>query len=272
MDLGSYLATAAVLAAVMMLAIPRRRVVTAAAIARRRYVLRQRLKETLGSHQAERLVREVAERLRLPESDLAVLTESAALASGKRRLHEPPLAGSTGRRVGAMVLCAALACGIPDSARAYQVLEGEKRLACETLLCLASGQKPHQCTKALQHYFSIKAKRPWKTFQLRQDFLSLCPKKGDSEGTAEARGRVGEGATPDDELAPEQKEAVLTSLLEQRARVEAELQTRERVLGDCKAWKGQDECGQEADAVARSKEQLEPIVERIGRLRSGGGG
>jgi hypothetical protein len=56
-----------------------------------------------------------------------------------------------------------------------QEFSGDKRLACEALLCLSSGKRPEQCTPPIQRYFSI-WKRKWSdTVNARRDFLNLCP-------------------------------------------------------------------------------------------------
>lgn len=54
-------------------------------------------------------------------------------------------------------------------------LTGDRRTACEVLLCLSSGQRPSECDPALRHFYSIKDKKPWKTLQKRRNFLELCP-------------------------------------------------------------------------------------------------
>ncbi len=54
-------------------------------------------------------------------------------------------------------------------------LDGDTKLACEALLCLSSGSRPHECDPALHRYFSIQ-KRKWKnTLKARRNFLRLCP-------------------------------------------------------------------------------------------------
>lgn len=55
------------------------------------------------------------------------------------------------------------------SARAQDLLTGDARTACEAILCLASGQRPDECTPAIKKLMSLK---PWK----RPGFLSKCPK------------------------------------------------------------------------------------------------
>lgn len=61
------------------------------------------------------------------------------------------------------------------------LMTGEKKLACEALLCLSSNKRPHECTSALRRYFSIKFRRkPWKTIRERKKFLKLCPASNDS--------------------------------------------------------------------------------------------
>lgn len=57
-------------------------------------------------------------------------------------------------------------------------LEGDTRLACECLLCLAAGpQAPKECQAALTKYYMIQAGTPFKTMVMRRNFLQLCPKQ-----------------------------------------------------------------------------------------------
>ena len=57
-------------------------------------------------------------------------------------------------------------------------LEGDTRLACECLLCLAAGpQAPKECQAALTKYYMIQAGSPFKTMIMRRNFLQLCPKQ-----------------------------------------------------------------------------------------------
>ena len=54
-------------------------------------------------------------------------------------------------------------------------LDGDTKLACEALLCLSSGSRPHECGPSLSRYFGIH-KRKWKnTLKARRNFLRLCP-------------------------------------------------------------------------------------------------
>ncbi|MBK3505148.1 hypothetical protein JJB28_08805, partial [Campylobacter fetus subsp. venerealis] len=63
------------------------------------------------------------------------------------------------------------------------ILTGDRRTACEVLLCLSSGTRPSECNPPLARFFSIKFKKPWKTLQARRNFLKLCPT--DTGDTAE---------------------------------------------------------------------------------------
>ena len=57
-------------------------------------------------------------------------------------------------------------------------LEGDVRLACECLLCLAAGpQVPKECQASLTKYYMIQAGSPFKTMVMRRNFLQLCPKQ-----------------------------------------------------------------------------------------------
>lgn len=75
--------------------------------------------------------------------------------------------------IASMALVATLGATVPSQAQ--QVLTGDTRFACEALLCLASGQRPDECTPSLQRYFSIKLRKFNDTQGARSSFLNLCP-------------------------------------------------------------------------------------------------
>lgn len=59
---------------------------------------------------------------------------------------------------------------------AYEVLSGDAATACEVILCLAGGGgNISECKRPIRKFFSITAKKPWKTLKLRKNFLALCP-------------------------------------------------------------------------------------------------
>ena len=65
-----------------------------------------------------------------------------------------------------------------QTARQPSFLEGDTRLACECLLCLAAGpQAPKECQTALMKYYLIQGTSPFQTLVKRRNFLQLCPKK-----------------------------------------------------------------------------------------------
>lgn len=78
------------------------------------------------------------------------------------------------------------------TAWAQQVLEGESRLACEAILCLASASRPAGCQPSLVRYFSI-LRRKWSdTIRARLDFLGICPvQSAELEGV---KARISQGA------------------------------------------------------------------------------
>lgn len=57
------------------------------------------------------------------------------------------------------------------------VLTGDKRTACEVILCLSSsaGRGISECQAPLRKYFSISAKKFSDTIKKRRKFLDLCP-------------------------------------------------------------------------------------------------
>ena len=55
------------------------------------------------------------------------------------------------------------------------LLTGDKRLACEAIMCLSSGTRPSECASSLSRYFGIHKRKLSKTISARHDFLKLCP-------------------------------------------------------------------------------------------------
>ncbi|RVU81551.1 hypothetical protein EOL70_26285 [Leucothrix sargassi] len=56
-----------------------------------------------------------------------------------------------------------------------EVYEGDQRLACEALLCLTFGWGESECRPAIKRFFSIWTWKPSKLFDMRMNFLGLCP-------------------------------------------------------------------------------------------------
>ena len=60
-------------------------------------------------------------------------------------------------------------------ARAQAVLDGDARLSCEAILCLASGTRPDACAASLARYFGINLRKFGDTLRARANFLNICP-------------------------------------------------------------------------------------------------
>ena len=73
----------------------------------------------------------------------------------------------------AVLVAAAFTTSAPASAQ--DVLTGDTRLACEAILCLASGTRPSECAPSLRKYFSISYRKYSDTIRGRVNFLNLCP-------------------------------------------------------------------------------------------------
>ena len=73
------------------------------------------------------------------------------------------------------LVVAVAAFGSVGTASAQEVLTGDTRLACEAVLCLASGTRPSECAPSLNRYFSITARKIKDTLKKRRNFLNLCP-------------------------------------------------------------------------------------------------
>ena len=73
----------------------------------------------------------------------------------------------------AILAASAFTMSVPVSAQSE--LTGDTRLACETLLCLASGAQLNECMPSLQRYFSISYRKFSDTIRGRVNFLNLCP-------------------------------------------------------------------------------------------------
>lgn len=57
------------------------------------------------------------------------------------------------------------------------LLTGDKRLACEAILCLSTGSRPNECTPSIHRYFSIRGKH---AFRDRINFLKQCPSSNEN--------------------------------------------------------------------------------------------
>ncbi|WP_312261170.1 TrbM/KikA/MpfK family conjugal transfer protein [Limnohabitans sp.] len=60
-------------------------------------------------------------------------------------------------------------------AHAQGQLDGDAKLACEALLCLAASSRPTECIPPIRRYFSISYRRFSDTLRGRLNFLNLCP-------------------------------------------------------------------------------------------------
>lgn len=79
-------------------------------------------------------------------------------------------------------------------AGAQGVLTGDARLACETILCLASGSRPDACTPSLRRYFGISHRRLNDTLRARANFLRLCPASEQTPEMQSLAGAIADGA------------------------------------------------------------------------------
>ena len=66
-------------------------------------------------------------------------------------------------------------------AQASDVLTGDVKLACEAVLCLSSGDRPHECAASIKRYFDIRHKKFHKTLEARRNFLNLCPSSNEAD-------------------------------------------------------------------------------------------
>lgn len=65
--------------------------------------------------------------------------------------------------------------------QAEDMLTGDKKLACEAILCLSSPDRPSECSPSLSRYFSIRKFKWKKTVKARKKFLNQCPNSQDQE-------------------------------------------------------------------------------------------
>lgn len=72
-------------------------------------------------------------------------------------------------------------------AQAEDFFTGQKKAACEAVMCLSTGSPPHECKDSLKKYFKIMIKsslgvlNPKKTLEARKNFLNLCPNVDEKE-------------------------------------------------------------------------------------------
>ncbi len=97
-------------------------------------------------------------------------------------------------RLKRLALATALSASMTAPAMAQELLTGDTRLACEAILCLATGQQPSECTPSLRRYFSISYKKLSDTIRGRINFLKLCPVAEQSPEMAALVNAMGNGA------------------------------------------------------------------------------
>ncbi len=74
-----------------------------------------------------------------------------------------------------------------------QVMQGDERLACEAIICLAASTRPQECVPAIRRYFSISYRRFSDTLRGRMNFLNLCP-SGNAPGMSSLKSALVNGA------------------------------------------------------------------------------
>jgi hypothetical protein len=78
-----------------------------------------------------------------------------------------------------MILPLIAAAGLNAQAAEPPLFTGDKKLACEAVLCLAAtGTRPGECLPSIRRYFSINLKRWSDTVKARANFLAMCPAAG----------------------------------------------------------------------------------------------
>lgn len=107
-----------------------------------------------------------------------------------------PTTGEPKLNVKTALITATLCAAISSPARADGELTGDTKLACEAILCLATGARPSECRPSIEKFFSIQHKYIWDTLRGRTNFLDLCPTasassemKGLSNALANGSGR-----------------------------------------------------------------------------------
>ncbi len=81
-----------------------------------------------------------------------------------------------------LVVATALGAAVHLPTMAQGVLTGDTRLACEAVMCLATGTRPDECMPSLRRYFSISHRKWSDTLRDRMDFLKQCPAAQSGDG------------------------------------------------------------------------------------------
>ncbi|MDR2207462.1 MAG: conjugal transfer protein TrbM [Azoarcus sp.] len=84
--------------------------------------------------------------------------------------------------------------GFTANAQNHGMLTGDKKLACEAVLCLSTGQRPDECAPSIKKYFSISRKKWSDTVKDRRKFLDKCPSVNEDNTMKQLANAVSEGA------------------------------------------------------------------------------
>jgi len=74
-----------------------------------------------------------------------------------------------------------LAAFFAGNTQAEDAYTGQKKAACEAVMCLSTGSPPHECKDSLKKYFKVMVKNslgainPMETLKARKNFLKICP-------------------------------------------------------------------------------------------------
>lgn len=95
------------------------------------------------------------------------------------------------RQLSILATAALLFAALPASAEEFT---GDKKYACEAILCLSTVQRPDACMPSIRRYFSIVGKKPSDTIRDRRNFLKGCPAASYDAGMVNLVGAIANGA------------------------------------------------------------------------------
>lgn len=93
-----------------------------------------------------------------------------------------------------VILASTLTAVLSTATYAQEILTGDEGLACEAVLCLATGSPPSECTPALTRFYSISYPYWSDTLQGRIRFLNQCPSSSSTPAMRNLVNAMADGA------------------------------------------------------------------------------
>ena len=196
--------------------------------------------------------------------------DSAAMRLPRSTRESPPLSWPS-QRFAALMVVGAMSFA-PSWGLAQGTLEGDQRLACEAILCLAASKRPHECEPSIRRYFSFNAKKLADRRKKRMSFLQLCPKQSQEDVARIVDGHNSDALLPDTPpVGPSDREgiqAAIDALMSQLRAAETDAADKGAAYQVCAGrMSDANDCQNELNAYVAARRLANKLADELRALR-----